>query len=189
TTDITRTIAIGTPSAEMKRHFTLVLKGMIAISRLKFPIGTNGAQIDAFARTALWQEGLDFDHGTGHGVGSFLSVHEGPQRISKVSTIPLEPGMILSNEPGFYKAGAYGIRIENLIIVRAPEAIDGGERKMMSFETLTFAPIDRALIDPSLLTSDERDWLNAYHREVFDKLSPRLEGEDKGWLERATRGI
>ncbi|MEP3525947.1 MAG: aminopeptidase P family protein [Hyphomicrobiales bacterium] len=189
TTDITRTIAIGTPSTEMKRHFTLVLKGMIAVSRLKFPIGTNGAQIDAFARTALWQEGLDFDHGTGHGVGSFLSVHEGPQRISKMSTIPLEPGMILSNEPGFYKAGAYGIRIENLIIVRAPEAVDGGERKMMSFETLTFAPIDRALIEPSLLTSDERDWLNEYHAEVREKLGPRLEGEDKGWLERATRGI
>ncbi|MEP5780027.1 MAG: M24B family metallopeptidase, partial [Hyphomicrobiales bacterium] len=189
TTDITRTIAIGTPSAEMKRHFTLVLKGMIAISRLKFPIGTSGAQIDAFARTALWQEGLDFDHGTGHGVGSFLSVHEGPQRISKMSTIPLEAGMILSNEPGFYKAGAYGIRIENLIIVKPPEAVDGGEREMMSFETLTFAPIDRALIEPSLLTSEERNWLNEYHAEVREKLGPRLEAEDKGWLEGATRGI
>ncbi|MEP3266368.1 MAG: aminopeptidase family protein P, partial [Hyphomicrobiales bacterium] len=189
TTDITRTIAIGTPSAEMKHHFTLVLKGMIAISRLKFPIGTSGAQIDAFARTALWQEGLDFDHGTGHGVGSFLSVHEGPQRISKVSTIPLEAGMILSNEPGFYKAGAYGIRIENLIIVRAPEAVDGGEREMMSFETLTFAPIDRALIEPSLLTSEERKWLNEYHAEVREKLGPRLEAEDKRWLEVATRGV
>ena len=189
TTDITRTIAIGTPSDEMRRHFTLVLKGMIAVSRLKFPKGTNGAHIDAFARTALWHEGLDFDHGTGHGVGSFLSVHEGPQRISKVSTIPLEAGMILSNEPGYYKTGAYGIRIENLIIVNEPAPIEGGEREMMSFETLTFAPIDRALIEPNLLSVEERDWLNAYHREVFDKLSPRLEARDKEWLEAATKAI
>ena len=189
TTDITRTIAIRNPSDEMKRHFTLVLKGMIAISRLRFPKGTSGAQIDAFARTALWQEGLDYDHGTGHGVGSFLSVHEGPQRISKLSTIPLEAGMILSNEPGYYKTGAYGIRIENLIIVNEPAPIEGGEREMMSFETLTFAPIDRTLIEPSLLSIEERDWLNAYQRDVFTKISPRLNDEDQKWLEAATKAV
>lgn len=186
TTDITRTIAIGTPSHAMKRHFTLVLKGMIAISRLKFPKGTSGAQIDAFARIALWQEGLDFDHGTGHGVGSFLSVHEGPQRISKISTIPLEVGMILSNEPGYYKTGAYGIRIENLIIVREPQVIEGAEREMMAFETLTLAPIDLSLIETSLLTLEEREWLNSYHAEVLEKISPRLNDTDKEWLRMAT---
>ena len=189
TTDITRTIAIGTPSDEMRRHFTLVLKGMIAVSRLKFPKGTNGAHIDAFARTALWHEGLDFDHGTGHGVGSFLSVHEGPQRISKISKVPFEAGMILSNEPGYYREDHYGIRIENLIAVNPPAKSEDGEREMMSFETLTFAPIDRALIEPNLLSVEERDWLNAYHREVFDKLSSRLQARDKEWLEAATRGV
>jgi len=186
TTDITRTIAIGTPDSAMKRHFTLVLKGMIAISSLRFPKGTTGAQLDAFARAALWQEGLDFDHGTGHGVGSFLSVHEGPQRISKIATIALEPGMILSNEPGYYKTNAYGIRIENLVLVREATDIEGGERPMHSFETLTFAPIDRALIAVEQLTPNELEWLNDYHRTVFEVLSPRLDETDKAWLEAAT---
>jgi len=170
----------------MKRHFTLVLKGMIAISSLRFPKGTTGAQLDAFARAALWQEGLDFDHGTGHGVGSFLSVHEGPQRISKIATIALEPGMILSNEPGYYKTNAYGIRIENLVLVREATDIEGGERPMHSFETLTFAPIDRALIAVEQLTPNELEWLNDYHRTVFEVLSPRLDETDKAWLEAAT---
>lgn len=187
TTDITRTIAIGKPSHEMRRHFTLVLKGMIAISCLKFPKGTFGAQLDAFARVALWQAGLDYDHGTGHGVGSFLSVHEGPQRISKISKIPLEPGMILSNEPGYYKTDAYGIRIENLIVVTDAEVPEGGERPMMGFETLTFAPIDRTLIDENLLDQKELDWMNDYHKQVFEKLSPNIENDDDfDWLKAAT---
>jgi len=186
TTDITRTIAIGTPDSAMKRHFTLVLKGMITISSLRFPKGTTGAQLDAFARAALWQEGLDFDHGTGHGVGSFLSVHEGPQRLSKIATVALEPGMILSNEPGYYKTNAYGIRIENLVLVREASDIEGGERPMHSFETLTFAPIDRALIAVEQLTPSELKWLNDYHRTVFETLSPRLDETDKAWLEAAT---
>lgn len=189
TTDITRTVAIGVPTHDMKRHFTLVLKGMIAISRLQFPKGTNGAQIDAFARLPLWQAGLDFDHGTGHGVGSFLSVHEGPQRISKISKVAFKPGMIVSNEPGFYKTGAYGIRIENLLVVDEMREIAGGERPMMSFETLTFAPIDRNLIDLSLLDDGERDWLNKYHAEVFSKLNSRLNDADKDWLKAATKAL
>ncbi|MBA4783451.1 MAG: aminopeptidase P family protein [Rhizobiales bacterium] len=189
TTDITRTVAIGTPDAAMKRHFTLVLKGMIAIARLRFPEGTSGAQIDAFARHALWQHGLDFDHGTGHGVGSFLGVHEGPQRISKISTVPLEPGMIVSNEPGFYKTAAYGIRIENLLIVTEPAEIAGGERPMMGFETLTFAPIDRTLIEPDFLDAGERSWLDFYHCEVRQRIAPLLEGQDRLWLEAATRPL
>ncbi len=189
TTDITRTLAIGAPTSEMKRHFTLVLKGMIAISSLKFPKDTSGAQIDVLARHALWQNGLDYDHGTGHGVGSFLSVHEGPQRISKVSKTPLKTGMILSNEPGFYKEGQYGIRIENLIIVRDEGNIKEGERPMMSFETLTLAPIDKSLIELTLLSMEERDWLNSYHAEVFGKLSPHLNEDVKNWLKNATEKI
>lgn len=186
TTDITRTLAIGTPDSAMKRHFTLVLKGMIAISRLRFPKGVTGVQIDAFARAALWRAGLDFDHGTGHGVGSFLSVHEGPQRISKIASVPLEPGMILSNEPGYYKTGAYGIRIENLVAVTEPSEIEGGERAMMGFETLTFAPIDRASIEISLLDREERAWLDAYHADVLAKIGPRLDARDMAWLKAAT---
>ena len=147
TTDITRTVAVGTPSDEMRDRFTRVLKGHIAIATARFPVGTSGAQLDTLARAALWQAGLDYDHGTGHGVGSFLAVHEGPARISKLGTVPLEPGMILSNEPGYYKTGAYGIRIENLVVVTPAETIPGGDRPMLGFETLTLAPIDRRLVD------------------------------------------
>lgn len=186
TTDITRTVIVGEPTAEMRDRFTRVLKGMIAISRLRFPEKTTGAQIDAFARIALWQAGLDFDHGTGHGVGSYLSVHEGPARISKAGTVPLETGMILSNEPGYYKAGEYGIRIENLLIVSAPEPVPGGERPMHSFETLTLAPIDRRLVDVSLLDQGERAWLNDYHARVWDTVESEVDSATRAWLERAT---
>ncbi|MEM9205262.1 MAG: aminopeptidase P family protein [Pseudomonadota bacterium] len=186
TTDITRTIAVGTPTPEMVRNFTLVLKGMIAVSTIRFPKGTTGAQIDGLARAALWNAGLNFDHGTGHGVGSFLGVHEGPQRIAKTGNIPLEPGMILSNEPGYYRDGHYGIRIENLILVEPPAPIEGGDRDMMGFETLTFAPIDRRLIDVTLLTPSERAWLNDYHRQVRDLVSPSLDDANRQWLEAAT---
>jgi Xaa-Pro aminopeptidase len=188
TTDITRTVAIGPPTAEMRDRFTRVLKGHIAIACAVFPKGTSGAQIDGLARLALWQAGLDFEHGTGHGVGSYLSVHEGPQRISKVGTTPLEPGMILSNEPGYYKAGAYGIRIENLVLVERRE-IAGAEREMMGFETLTLAPIDRSLVDVSLMSSDEVAWLDAYHATVRQNLSPLVDAGTKGWLEEATRPL
>ncbi len=188
TTDITRTVAIGRPTAEMRDRFTRVLKGHIAIATAVFPKGTTGAQIDAFARAPLWAAGLDFDHGTGHGVGAYLSVHEGPQRIAKVGTTPLEPGMILSNEPGYYKAGAYGIRIENLIVVE-PREIEGGDRAMMGFETITFAPLDRALIDLKLLTADERAWIDAYHAEVRRKISPRVSAATRKWLADATRKL
>lgn len=188
TTDITRTIAVGQPNAAMRRHFTLVLKGHIAIATLRFPKGITGAHIDAFARRALWEVGLNYDHGTGHGVGSFLSVHEGPQSmsISKGGQTELEPGMILSNEPGYYREGEYGIRIENLMLVLPPEAITGGEREMMRFETLTLAPIDRRLIAPELLSAAERAWLDAYHADVCARLGPHLQSEDLAWLERAT---
>jgi Xaa-Pro aminopeptidase len=186
TTDVTRTVAIGKPTAEMRERFTLVLKGMIAISMLRFPKGTTGAHIDAFARKALWDAGLDFDHGTGHGVGSYLSVHEGPQSISKRGHVALEPGMIISNEPGYYKAGAYGIRIENLVLVSEPAAIEGGEREMMGFETLTLVPIDRRLVDVKLLTASELLWLDAYHERVRATIGPQLTGDDRIWLETAT---
>ncbi len=163
TTDITRTLAVGAVPDEFRRRFTLVLKGMIAISTLRFPKGTTGAEIDAFARAALWKAGLDYAHGTGHGVGSYLSVHEGPQRIAKTGRQELLPGMILSNEPGYYKPGEYGIRIENLIIVTEAEEIPGGDRPMLGFETITLAPIDRRLIDAHLMTREELQWLDAYH--------------------------
>lgn len=185
TTDVTRTVAIGLPTQEMCERFTLVLKGHIAISAARFPKGTAGAHLDAFARQALWQQGLDFDHGTGHGVGSYLSVHEGPQGLSKRSHVPLEPGMIVSNEPGYYKAGHYGIRIENLLIVTEPETIPGGDRKMMGFETLTLVPIDLRLIEPKLLAAGEIAWLNAYHARVRDVIGPHLVA-DRKWLEAAT---
>ena len=156
TTDVTRTVAIGAPTAEMRRRFTLVLKGHIALARARFPAGTTGSQLDTLARMALWADGLDYDHGTGHGVGSYLSVHEGPQRISKLpNSIALQPGMIVSNEPGYYRTGQYGIRIENLVAVRDLD-MDGAERPMLGFETLTLAPIDRTLIDRDLLTAEER---------------------------------
>lgn len=185
TTDVTRTVIRGIASAAMKFHFTLVLKGMIAVSTARFPAGTTGVQIDALARSALWQQGLDFDHGTGHGVGSYLSVHEGPARISKAGTVALEPGMILSNEPGYYLKGAYGIRIENLLLVRPPTKPKGHERAMLSFETLTFAPIDKRLIDDSILTRAEIQWIDIYHDEVWQKLSRGVSTNTKLWLKAA----
>lgn len=189
TTDITRTVAIGTPEPEMRDRFTRVLKGHIAISTARFPKGTSGAQLDTLARTALWQAGLDFDHGTGHGVGSYLSVHEGPQRIAKTGTTPLEAGMIVSNEPGYYKDGAYGIRIENLELVSELTDIAGGERPMHGFETLTLVPVDRSLVVAELLTDDERAWLDAYHAWVFTEIGPLVGDDTYHWLERATRPI
>ncbi|MBB1250661.1 aminopeptidase P family protein [Rhizobium sp. G21] len=187
TTDITRTIAIGEVPEEQKRFFTLVLKGMIAISTARFPKGTRGVDLDPLARIALWKAGADYGHGTGHGVGSYLSVHEGPQRISRAAMQELLPGMILSNEPGFYRPGAYGIRIENLIYVTEPEMIEGGDRPMLGFETLTFCPIDRRLILSHLLTREELLWLDAYHAETREKLLPLIEDEAaKTWLKRAT---
>jgi Xaa-Pro aminopeptidase len=184
TTDVTRTVAIGNPSPEMRARFTLVLKGHIAVSRAVFPEGTTGAQLDPFARRALWEAGLDFDHGTGHGVGSYLSVHEGPARISKLGMAPLLPGMILSNEPGYYKAGSYGIRIENLLLVEKRKA--GIEKPLLGFETLTFAPIDLRLVEPARLTAEEITWLNSYHSEVRAKIGPQLDAADRKWLEQAT---
>jgi Xaa-Pro aminopeptidase len=186
TTDITRTIAVGKPTAAMRRHFTLVLKGHIAVATARFPTKTRGADLDPLARAPLWQAGLDFDHGTGHGVGSYLSVHEGPQRISRLGNAVLEPGMICSNEPGYYRAGKYGIRIENLLVVTESAPVRGGERDMMGFETLTLAPMDTRLIDPELLTSHELDWLNAYHARVHREIGALLKGADKAWLAKAT---
>ncbi|MCI4590567.1 aminopeptidase P family protein [Sphingobium sp. BYY-5] len=186
TTDVTRTIAIGTPTEEMKRRFTLVLKGHIALARAVFPKGTRGGQLDALARQYLWAEGLDYAHGTGHGVGSFLSVHEGPQRIATFGggDEPLAAGMILSNEPGYYKAGEYGIRIENLVLVE-PRAIAGAEKEVLGFETLTFAPIDRNLVATDLMSGDECAWFDAYHAAVLDLVGPQLEGDALAWLKAA----
>lgn len=184
TTDITRTLAVIDASPDMRRHYTLVLKGHVAISRAVFPKGTSGAQIDTLARLPLWEAGLDFDHGTGHGVGSYLSVHEGPQRISKLGHVALEPGMILSNEPGYYREGSYGIRIENLIVVE-PRAIPGAEREMLGFETVTLAPYDRALIETALLTEAERAWIDAYHARVLAEIGPLVPMDDRVWLEQA----
>ena len=172
----------------MKDRFTRVLKGHIAIATAIFPKGTSGAQIDSFARKPLWDVGLDFDHGTGHGIGSYLSVHEGPQRIAKTGVTPLEVGMMLSNEPGFYKAGHWGIRIENLILVEKRD-IKNAEREMFGFETLSFAPIDLNLVDVSLLTAEERAWLNAYHAKTCAIVSPYCDDETKTWLEHATRAV
>jgi Xaa-Pro aminopeptidase len=189
TTDITRTVAIGTPSAEMRDRFTRVLKGHIALAMARFPAGTTGSQLDALARYALWQAGLDYDHGTGHGVGAYLSVHEGPHRISKMANnVALQPGMIVSNEPGYYKTDAYGIRIENLVAVREAK-IDGADRRYLEFETLTLAPIDLACIEPGLLTDAERQWLNAYHRRVRETVGPDVDGATRAWLAEATRAI
>jgi Xaa-Pro aminopeptidase len=185
TTDITRTIAVGRPSPLMRDRFTRVLKGHIAVARAVFPPGTNGTQIDALARASLWRAGLDFDHGTGHGIGSYLSVHEGPQRIAKTGTTALAPGMIVSNEPGYYAAGAFGIRIENLLVVEE-RAIAGGERPMLGFETLTLAPIDLSVIEPKLLDADEIAWLDDYHARVRKTLSPRVDSSTRRWLAQAT---
>jgi Xaa-Pro aminopeptidase len=186
TTDVTRTIAIGEASAEMRRRFTLVLKGHIAIARALFPHGANGAQLDGLARRPLWQAGLEFDHGTGHGIGSYLCVHEGPARIAKTSTVALKPGMILSDEPGYYKAGAYGIRIENLLVVTPRGVPEGGERELLGFENLTRAPIDRRLIVPELLDADERAWLDNYHAKVRADLIDLLDPPTADWLVQAT---
>ncbi len=189
TTDITRTVAIGEPTDDMKRHFTAVLKGNIAIATTRFPKGTRGIDLDPFARRALWAIGEDFDHGTGHGIGSYLSVHEGPQSISRAGMVALQPGMLISNEPGFYKVGAYGIRIENVVLVTPPEQIGEGERPMMGLETITLAPIDRRLIAVDMLDKNERDWINAYHRRVFETLALGLDRATRDWLEQATLPI
>src|SRR5205814_6906737 len=166
TTDITRTVAVGEPTPEMRERFTLVLKGHIAIARAVFPDGIAGSQLDPLARQALWAHGLDFDHGTGHGVGSYLSVHEGPARISKLGSAALKRGMILSNEPGYYRTGAYGIRIENLVLVVEAPPVAGAEKPLNAFETLTLAPIDTRLVEPAMMTADEIAWLDAYHARV-----------------------
>jgi Xaa-Pro aminopeptidase len=188
TTDVTRTIAIGEPTQEMRDRFTRVLKGHIALALAQFPKGTTGTQLDAFARRALWERGLDYDHGTGHGVGSYLGVHEGPQRISKAPNgQALLAGMIVSNEPGYYKTGAYGIRIENLVLVQP--GTDAAEREMLCFETLTLAPIDRNLIEPSLLEDEEIAWLDAYHQRVRETLTPIVDRDTARWLAQATQPI
>ncbi|TMJ16870.1 MAG: aminopeptidase P family protein [Alphaproteobacteria bacterium] len=188
TTDVTRTVAIGTPNAEMRDRFTRVLKGHIAVARALFPDGTRGSQLDTLARQYLWAAGLDYAHGTGHGVGAYLAVHEGPQRISPVGSAqaggdePLKAGMFLSNEPGYYKTGEYGIRVENLVLV-VPVEIEGAEKKVLGFETLTYAPIDRTLIELSLLSPEERQWMDDYHAKVLKIVGPQLEGDAKAWLE------
>ncbi|HEY5071537.1 MAG TPA: aminopeptidase P family protein [Caulobacteraceae bacterium] len=183
TTDVTRTIAMGEPTAEMAERFTLVLKGHLALARVRFPAGTTGSALDALARVPLWAAGLDYDHGTGHGVGSYLGVHEGPQRISKIpNSIALRPGMIVSNEPGYYKAGAYGIRIENLQVVTEAKDIPDGERPMLGFETLTLAPIDRRLVVGAMLSEEERRQLDAYHAKVLAVIGPKVPGEVAAWL-------
>ena len=190
TTDVTRTVAVGAPDDEMRARFTLVLKGHIALATARFPRGTSGGQLDALARMPLWRAGLDYDHGTGHGVGSYLGVHEGPQRISKApNTVGLEPGMIVSNEPGYYKTGAYGIRIENLVTVVESPKQEGEERDMLAFETLTLAPIDLNLVEPALLGPDELAWLNAYHARVREAFEGDLDGEEAAWLAEATRAL
>lgn len=190
TTDVTRTVAIGEPSQEMRQRFTLVLKGHLALAAIRFPAGTTGSALDILARHALWMHGLDYDHGTGHGVGSYLGVHEGPQRIAKApNSVALKAGMILSNEPGYYKEGGYGIRIENLQVVTPAAPIPGGERPMLGFETLTLAPIDRRLIDRDLLGPDERAQLDAYHAKVRDMVGPLVAPDVRGWLADATAPI
>lgn len=195
TTDVTRTVAVGAPTDEQRDRFTRVLKGHIALATARFPEGTSGGQLDVLARQYLWQAGLDYDHGTGHGVGSYLGVHEGPQRISRMGAgdVALEAGMVVSNEPGYYKTGAYGIRIENLVAVVPADdeagAVKDDERKWLAFETLTKAPIDRNLIDRDLLSADEAAWLDAYHAEVRAALTPLLDDRDAAWLAEATRPL
>jgi Xaa-Pro aminopeptidase len=190
TTDVTRTVAMGEPTAEMAERFTLVLKGNLALARVRFPAGTTGSSLDALARQPLWSAGLDYDHGTGHGVGSYLGVHEGPHRIAKApNTVALRPGMIVSNEPGYYKEGEYGIRIENLQYVTEAAPIPGGERPMLGFETLTLAPIDRRLVVASMLTEEERDQLNAYHARVLATVGPLAPADVAAWLAEACAPI
>jgi len=190
TTDITRTIAVGTPTQEHRECFTRVLQGMIAISQARWPVGLAGRDLDALARIALWRAGQDYDHGTGHGVGTYLCVHEGPQRLSKISEVPLQPGMILSNEPGYYREGDFGIRIENLVVVTKAADLPGGDaRDMLEFETITWAPIDLHLVETDMLSADERHWLNTYHAAVVQNVGDRLSPAAKSWLEKATRAI
>jgi Xaa-Pro aminopeptidase len=189
TTDITRTVIVGAPTEEMRDRFTRVLKGHIAIATAIFPENTTGAQLDTLARAPLWQAGLDFDHGTGHGVGSYLSVHEGPARISKLGHVALRRGMILSNEPGYYKTAAYGIRIENLVLTIAAPEPPGAEKPLNAFETLSLAPIDRRLIDTRMLTAKERHWLDGYHSRVNEDIGPLVDAETRRWLEAATRPL
>ncbi len=188
TTDITRTVAMGDPGPEARVQYTRVLQGLIAMSRVRWPRGLAGRDLDPLARFPLWVEGQDFDHGTGHGVGAFLSVHEGPQRLSRISEVPLEPGMILSNEPGYYREGAFGIRLENLIVVQEAPPL-GDHRRQLSFETLTFVPFDRRLILVDVLSGAERAWLNAYHAEVRRLLAARLGDTAKAWLESACQPL
>ena len=190
TTDITRTVVRGAAGPEERAAFTRVLQGMISVSRARWPRGLSGRDLDALARYHLWLAGQDYDHGTGHGVGTYLCVHEGPQRISRLSEVPLEPGMILSNEPGYYREGAFGIRTENLLVVREAPALAGADaRDMLSFETLTWVPIERRLIEAAMLSPAERAWLNAYHAEVLEKIGPRVQGAVKNWLKSATAPI
>ena len=188
TTDITRTVTTGTPTADQKAAFTRVLQGMIAVSRARWPRGLAGRDLDPLARAPLWMAGQDYDHGTGHGVGVFLGVHEGPARISRLGEVPLDPGMILSNEPGYYRAGAWGIRIENLVTVVEAPAL-GDNRDQLAFETLTWVPIDTRLVDTAALSQAERDWLNTYHAGVAEKLAPRVSESARNWLDAATRSI
>ncbi len=182
TTDITRTVVIGSPDHDMRRHYTIVLKGLVAVSTARFPPGTRGMDIDPLARTAHWKAGLDYAHGTGHGVGAYLAVHEGPQRIARTGTEKLLAGMILSNEPGYYREGKYGIRLENLILVEQASAIAGGEIDMHTFETLTLAPFDRRLIDAEMMTGDEIDWLDNYHQRVAQEINHKLDSNVRDWL-------
>jgi Xaa-Pro aminopeptidase len=189
TTDITRTLIVGDPTAEMRERFTRVLKGHIGIATAIFPDGTAGAQLDSFARAPLWAAGIDFDHGTGHGVGSYLSVHEGPARIAKLGTAALKRGMIMSNEPGYYKTDAYGIRIENLVLTTEGPSVPGAEKTLNAFETLTLVPIDQRLIEPALLSADEIAWLNAYHARVRESLTPLCDSATAAWLADATRPL
>lgn len=190
TTDVTRTVAIGQATPEQRNRFTLVLKGHIALASARFVKGTTGGQLDALARHALWQEGLDYDHGTGHGVGTYLGVHEGPHRISKVgNTVALEPGMVVSVEPGYYKTGEFGIRIENLVAVREAPQPPGAEKALLEFETLTLAPIDLNMIEGALMTDAEKTWLNGYHARVRETLAPLVDAETKAWLATATRAV
>ena len=188
TTDITRTVAVGSPSAFTKKTFTLVLKGHIALSSAQFPEGLGGQHLDTLARQFLWHEGLDFDHGTGHGVGSYLNVHEGPHRIGRGSNkVPLKEGMVVSNEPGYYEEGQFGIRIENLILVKQVGEVNG--KKLLGFENLTFVPIDTRLLDLSIMTQKEKDWLNAYHAEVLEKVGPHVNRSVLKWLEKAVEPV
>jgi Xaa-Pro aminopeptidase len=189
TTDVTRTLIVGTPTDEMRDRFTRVLKGHVAIATAVFPENTSGAQLDSLARLSLWQAGLDFDHGTGHGVGSYLSVHEGPARISKLGTAALRRGMILSNEPGYYKTAAYGIRTENLLLVIAEPEPNGAEKPLNAFETLTLAPIEQGLIDAKMLSEKERHWLDGYHARVRESIGPLVDAETRDWLKAATRPL